>query len=232
MYSILQLRTSDSTAASTVTKCSQTQDGALAWRNLKEYFDQDGNKDVCEIKCRRELAQLRLDYNSPGGYDNYYSEFERICKQIEECGTTLPDREKRAHFLGGIHDPDYSAIKDICEQDDFASVVVRLARKAAELGKHNGPVRRHQKKITRRIRENRSPNNKSETNQHANSNIAGSQTRLPANVWSQMSPEVRKGYIEAIRKMRQGLTKPSFQKQYSSTTKPPTTRSINTNKAT
>jgi len=77
MYSILQLRTSDSTAASTVTKCSQTQDGALAWKNLKEYFDQDGNKDVCEYV---------VDENSP----NYAS---TITVPVGMINTTASSRK-------------------------------------------------------------------------------------------------------------------------------------------
>ena len=50
-YAILEIRTADSTAASLVTRHARTQDGALAWRSLRDYYDQDGNKDVYEVRC-------------------------------------------------------------------------------------------------------------------------------------------------------------------------------------
>jgi len=187
-YSILEFCTTDGTAATTVKQHSATCNGAVAWKSLKDYYDQDGNKDIYEVQCRRKLAQLTLESSTPGGFAKYQNDFGTICQHIEECGTLLSDREKRAHFLGGIHDPDYSTIKDICEGVPFNSAITKLARKAAELGKQNGPARRHFKKVTRKIRESKPANTRTQF-RRTNANKSNSSNFLPKNVWEQMFPE-------------------------------------------
>ena len=111
-----------------------------------------GNRDVFEIRSRLELSQLRLDYNSPGGFNRYHDNFFRLVKQIEDCGTVLSDREKRAYFVGGIKDRDYASLKDSCEKDNFNETIIRFSSKATELGKMSGPTRRQANKVTRNIK--------------------------------------------------------------------------------
>jgi len=206
VYSILEVRTSDGTAASLITKHAASQDGALAWRSLRDYYDQDGNRDVFEIRSRLELSQLRLDYNSPGGFNRYHDHFFRLIKQIEDCGTVLSDREKRAYFVGGIKDRDYASLKDSCEKDNFNETIVRFSRKATELGKMSGPTRRQANKVTQNIKPTHAPRGPSTPS--ADRSAENISSRLPAAVWQQMSPEARPGFVEATRKANRGLIKP------------------------
>jgi len=150
MYSILQFRTAMGTAGSEVANYESTEDGALAWKNLKDYYDQEGDKDIFETKCLKEISNLKLRFNSPGGFDRFHDEFEKLCRHIAECGEPLSEREKRAFLLNGIEDSDYSATKDLCAYDVYSTVVAKLRRKAADLGRQNGPSRRQQNKVTRR----------------------------------------------------------------------------------
>ena len=79
----------------------------------------------------------------------YHDSFLRLVKQIEECGTTLSDREKRAHFTGGIKDRDY-AVSKRCRASVTTfneTVSLGLAEKPPSLGKMNGPTRRQAKLI-------------------------------------------------------------------------------------
>ena len=220
VFAILEIRTADGTAASLVTRHASSQDGAMAWHSLREYYDQDGNRDVFEIRSRLELSHLRLEYNTPGGFNRYHDQFFKLVKQIEDCGTTLSDREKRAYFIGGIKDRDYASLKDSCERDSFNETIVRFSRKATELGKMSGPNRRQANKVTRSIRSSQASSapNKPREDRSSGTNLA----RLPPAVWQQMSPEARRGFIEASRKVKRGPIK-SAEKQYSKDSASPRT---------
>ena len=220
VYAILEIRTSDGTAASLITKHAASQDGALAWRSLRDYYDQDGNRDVFEIRSRLELSHLRLEFNSPGGFNRYHDNFFRLVKQIEDCGTVLSDREKRAYFVGGIKDRDYASLKDSCEKDNFNETIIRFSRKATELGKMSGTTRRQATKVTRNIKPTHASRGQStpRTDRSSENNLS----RLPAAVWQQMSPEARRGFIEASRKAKRGLIKP-LEGQYSKESTAPRT---------
>jgi len=50
MYAVLQVKTAEDTAGTKVTKLEATQDGALAWKYLKDYYDQEGDKVIFESK--------------------------------------------------------------------------------------------------------------------------------------------------------------------------------------
>ena len=135
LYYILMRKTAKGTALTTVLRQKDTQDGALAWKGLRDYYDQEGNKQIYAAKCLSDLINLKLHYNSHGGMDKYISDFEVRCRQLEEAGQPLTEKHKRTMLLQGITDRDYDATKQICAKDDYEIVILTLRHRVAELGK-------------------------------------------------------------------------------------------------
>ena len=94
-------------------KNTSTQDGVKSWFDLKQYYDQEGNKNSYSAKLLGKLADLKLQYNSYGGMDRYISEFEAINLKLDDI-SKLDENTKKTFFLRRIQDRDYGTKKDIC----------------------------------------------------------------------------------------------------------------------
>jgi len=150
LYRILKKKTSKGTALSMIKKFQANKDGVMAWRYLKEYYDQEGDKDIYGSKCMTDLFKLRLTYSSFGGMDKYLSDFDMLCQQLEEADQGLTDRQKKTFLLAGIEDEDYNATKEICGELNYTKTVMTLRRKAAQLGKIFKPKSRTMNKVIKR----------------------------------------------------------------------------------
>ena len=143
LFMILKKKCSKGTALSKIKKYQDTRDGALAWKYLKEYYDQEGNKDIFGANALVSLLNLHLEYNSPGGFDKYTNDFELLCAKIAESDTPLTEQQKKTMFLRGINDRDFTATKDICQEGKtYSETVLCLRNKAIELKKASGPTPR------------------------------------------------------------------------------------------
>jgi len=139
MHAILYKKTAKGTAFSKVKAFEATEDGVLAWKALKDYYDQEGNKSLYGTNRLNELMNLKLKYTSYGGFDKYQNNFDVLCNQLEECGHGLPDDQKRTIFLRNIEDQDYSTIIELCWTETYTNVIQKLRNKAAMIGKQSGP---------------------------------------------------------------------------------------------
>jgi len=70
LHAILRRKTAKGTASSKIKKYAGTSDGALAWRMLKQYYNQEGSKSLYASKCLTELTKLFLDGTMFGELDN------------------------------------------------------------------------------------------------------------------------------------------------------------------
>ena len=61
---------------SKINKFNDQRDGALAWKTLKEYYDQDGDKESFGTQTLEQILILKIMYNSHGCFDKYMSKFE------------------------------------------------------------------------------------------------------------------------------------------------------------
>ena len=64
-------------AKSKIKKFNDQIDGALAWKTLNKYYDQDGDKGSFGTQALENILSLNLIYNSYGGFDKYMSNFEQ-----------------------------------------------------------------------------------------------------------------------------------------------------------
>ena len=199
LYSVLRKTTASGTALPKVTKYKETQDGVLAWKELKNYYDQDGDIASYSSKIMKQLLELHIDYNTHGGMEAYASKFEKYCQELNDVAP-LSDIMKKNLFLQGIRDPDYGAKKDMCSLLPFDKCVQEMRSKAVELNKTDGPSRRprHNNKKTSIYRKGNSETNDDEDEEsEEKKNRKGSY--FDEEVWSRMSPENKK-YIMDLKK--------------------------------
>ena len=224
LYYILMRKTAKGTALTTVLRQKDTQDGALAWKGLRDYYDQEGDKQIYAAKCLSDLINLKLHYNSHGGMDKYISDFEVRCRQLDEAGQPLTETQKKTMLLQGITDRDYDATKQICAKDDYETVILTLRHRAAELGKAQNSNNRRRvnkassndsarkaNKVTKGMKNKFNQKNDESEPKKKNENEPGAY--LSQATWESMSPENRKLWIK-MRKEHQGKEKGNYGKQY------------------
>ena len=144
-YSILSKKLANGNATCIIDEYFETQDGPLAWRDLREHYDFAGDVDSRRVTLLDELTNLMLNHNSHGGFNTCKSRFEN---RITEYLKTEPDREmrkrmlpdelKKALFLRGIIDSDYQATKDNVQGLSYRQTVARLYKKSLDLYKADG----------------------------------------------------------------------------------------------
>ena len=221
LYAILKKKTSRGGALNKITKYESTQDGTLAWRYLKEYYDQEGDKDLYRTKCLNDLVnRCKLEYNSQGGMDAYISEFERICDLLEECGHGLDDTVKKTFFLTNVHDRAYESMKDICKAEGktYNECVMLMRTKAIEISKATGPAR----KFNRNLNKKQIKGNDSDKEDDDRSNKSGDNPMyIPRKAWMNMTPKNREFWLKIRNeqddneKEKSNPEKPMYNKQYS-----------------
>ena len=84
-YTILNNLCTKGLVRSKIQSFNDQRDGALVWKNLKEYYDQDGGKQPFGTQALEQIFSLKLMYNSHGGFDNYMSKFEQCFIQMQEA---------------------------------------------------------------------------------------------------------------------------------------------------
>ena len=217
LFAILKKKTSRGGALTKVTKYESTQDGALAWKYLKEYYDQEGNADLYRSKCMNELTnKCKLEYNSHGGMDAYVSEFERICDLLEECGFGLDETIKKTFFLNNIHDRAYENIKDICrsENKSYQESVMLFRTKAIELKKASGPGKNKQRNaLNAKAKKDKNDKKKSQGNKDGNKQ-GNKDYRLPSDVWSKMSREQKTLWLKMKKETKEDKKDDEGKTQY------------------
>ena len=123
MFSILTKVTAHGTAAPKVRKHAETKNGNLAWLDLEDFYESQGNQMQCVKEILADIRSLRLDYNSMGGFKTYQSTFESLILRLEETSDPqnyLSDLMKKETFCDGIIDQDYARVISITScMDDW-----------------------------------------------------------------------------------------------------------------
>jgi hypothetical protein len=127
IFHILKMKTVAGTASLRVSKYAKLEDGALAWKNLKDFYDNEGNKDLHRQTCLTDLLAIRYNATTQGGFNRYVNDFEQVVKQIDDAGVhELDESLKKNIFLTGIHDQDFEAIKEVCRCMPYDQMVTAL----------------------------------------------------------------------------------------------------------
>ena len=216
LYAILKKVTAKGTAKALIKPFAKNADGALAWKALYMFYEQEGNKDLYGYDCLVELTNLTLDFNSFGGMDTYIHKFTLLCTKLEESDQPLTDKQKQTFFLKGIKDRDYAAIKDQVESKSFQETVLTLRRKATLLGKASNTKKKVQ---SSRKMNNLKGGNKQQTRRQ-NGNGGGNKSQdalgpqdkqfwhLSLQAWKAMTPEQKKFWDNIRLQKQQGGDKP------------------------
>jgi hypothetical protein len=232
-YSMLKKKTSHGIALAKVKKYEKTKDGAFAWRDLKEYYNQEGNKKTYGVECLKSLLALTLTDTSNKGMDDYIGRFDMLNDQLAESNQPITDDQKKVFFLRGITDQKYMTTRDLCQQATvtYMSAALLMKQKSTDLMKsHNVPgvgsfhVPYTQGRHGRRFPTSSEvaarkhnftnakgggpPNSKSQSQSSPNNNKVD---RLPADVWGAMSKD-NQVLWQKMKLQRQGKTE--FGQQY------------------
>ena len=81
-YSILKNLFAKGLAKSKNKNFDDQRDRVLVWKTLKEYYDQDGDKDSFGAQLLEQILRLKIMYNLHGGSDKYMGNFEQYCSQM------------------------------------------------------------------------------------------------------------------------------------------------------
>ncbi len=135
LFSALLFATAGGTAATVVKRHELTQDGRLAWLNLRKWYEGQGSKNSIARRALQTLQNLTLARDTVGGAEAYISAFEDALTSLEEVGEPYSENLKKMTFLNGIVDPSYSALHDILMEDDnkkYADCILALRKKAVD----------------------------------------------------------------------------------------------------
>jgi hypothetical protein len=140
-FSMLKKKTSKGTALAKVKKYDVTRDGALAWLDLKQYYNQEGDKKTYGAECLKSLVTLTLEHANRGGMDDYINRFELIIDQLQESDQPLTEDQKKVFFLKGIQDHSYSNTRDLCQPPTvtFMGCMKMMKQKSNEFNKFHTP---------------------------------------------------------------------------------------------
>lgn len=197
LYAILEKKTAKGVALSKVTSATN-EDGVIAWKNLKDYYDQEGDRKAYGIKCLQDLMKLKLESNTPGGFDKYLSDFETTIEHMEEAEQGLKETQKSTILLSGITDDDYTTTKDICVGLGYLEITQKLHAKAVELGKQSGPTRKDRRNNNNKTTNKGKDDHKSNKGKN-NKNNRQSVPRLPKETWDKMTADQKKFYLSQRR---------------------------------
>lgn len=187
VHSILTQKSATGTAKVMVKAHNATKDGVLAWKDWCEYYDHAGNSATRGTALLGELSKLRLYNDSHGGFNKYQSDFEDRCLELEDMGQGLTGLQKKTFLIQGIQDRDYQGVKDSCDELDYRGTVLKLRKKALDLGTIDKP----DPNLRRR--------NQKQNNQQHNQ----SPSSFPDEVWTKLSRENQKWIMDHKEKDRQ-----------------------------
>jgi hypothetical protein len=228
LYDVLKMKTSGGDALSKVVKYELTKDGALAWKEMKDYYNQGGDVSQYASTCMDKIMDLQMTYRSKGGMDKYISNFELLQGQLNEAKTPLAPLLAKTIFLKGIVDDDFKVAKDLSQSSDVSlmTAISNMKKKAITLeaeaksssSKQKFQSRNHQKKDKTKDDRNQnfvSTNTSSNgTSTQSKENIKGA--RLPTQVWETMTDDNKHLWNKLQKELKEKAGKPKgFGKQYS-----------------
>jgi hypothetical protein len=116
----------------------KTQDGNAAWLDLVDDMETQGNIGQLVAENTNELAQVKLRYDSRGGFSTYKQDFCALTQRLEDAGEGMSDLMKKTFFLMNIQDESYTSIKTTCRSDPtlaFKETVQKIKAEAKAMGK-------------------------------------------------------------------------------------------------
>jgi len=132
-YNLLNKACASGNAHQKIKKYESMMDGYQAWKELVKYYFAKGNVEAYATTNMMDLANLSLDYNSPGGIKEYISKYQMAVNNLEEIQQPISDVLKKTFFLNGIKDPYYRSIKSICEAQcyDINKCIIEVQREGS-----------------------------------------------------------------------------------------------------
>ena len=186
VFHMLQVATSDGSAAHLVDAHEEKKDGHQAFQDLTEWYEGDELTNETAEDVRAKLDKIFLNTkNSASEYINY---FQMYTKQLDELGEAYTSSKTVSIFLDQIDDPDYESTKELCIESrlNLQQCIERIRSKERRIGRFRS---REKKKVVniRRMRENVTPqDNTIDISKHKNERGYYS---LPSNIWRQLSDE-------------------------------------------
>ena len=214
LYSILKVKTIGGPGHQMIRKFERTSDGALAWIEIKAYYEQDGNRELYACKCLTELTRVKYDFNSPGGIDRCISDFMRTVDKMEDAGENVSEITKCTFFLQGIRDNRFAGIKDLAAGLPFQEIILRIRAKSIELNCSDKARSRDTRNLNYTSSNSNNNTRKfsgSGNRRDMNKNNKGRNMRFPSEIWNKMDSEIQ----EYIRLNQNAPSKSNVQgKQY------------------
>ena len=82
-----------------------------AYAKKRSYYYIYGDKDIYVQAQLVDIMSLELNYSSPGSFDQYLSQFEKICDNMEACNQGLTESQKRTLSLNRSKYGDFKNLK-------------------------------------------------------------------------------------------------------------------------
>ena len=90
-----------------------TQDGAAVFFKLVDHYERNANLSLMRTECVRELANLRLTSNYPGGPVKFFQHFQNTYLDLEEATRKdVDDAEKIGQLNAAIQDDRFQTVRD------------------------------------------------------------------------------------------------------------------------
>ncbi len=117
IFAVLKRTSAYGLVKDTILQHQKTQDGNAAWLDLVDDMETQGNIGQLVAENTNELAQVKLCYDSRGGFSTYKQDFCALTQRLEDAGEGMSDLMKKTLFLMNIQDESYTSIKTTCQSD-------------------------------------------------------------------------------------------------------------------
>ena len=115
IFHLLQVATSDGTAAHLVDKYEEQRDGRMSYQELVKWYEGDDLTTETAEDIRSKIDKLFL--SSTSSASNYINSFLQLVKLLEDLGEGYTRSKTISIFIDQITDPDYAATKENCVED-------------------------------------------------------------------------------------------------------------------
>jgi hypothetical protein len=138
IFTVLKCSSAYGLVKDTILQHEEHQDGNGAWINLVTDMETQGNLGQLVAKNTNDLAQVKLRFDSRGGFSVYMQNFCALTQCLEDAGEGMSDLMKNIFFLMNIQDEAYTAIKTACWSEPkttFKETVLKIKAEAKAMGK-------------------------------------------------------------------------------------------------
>ena len=118
VFHLLQVATSDGTAAHLVDKFEEQRNGRMAYQELVKWYEGDDLTTETAEDMRSKIDKIFM--SSTSTTSNYINNFLQYVKLSEDLGEAYTPSKTISIFLDQITDPDYASTKENCVEDKLS----------------------------------------------------------------------------------------------------------------